>query len=107
MRIEKYNAERLKEFLDSDVYSSMSFVPVSKHRALSWLYNPRLLPDDIILYLGFEEKNLVAYRSLLPDRRGDVRFGWLSGNWVRPDQRRRGLATRLLKRHSPLSLKVR
>ncbi len=95
MRIEKYNASRLKEFLNSDLYREMPFVPVSPHRASSWLNNPRMKPEDILLYLGFEGETMMAYRSILPDRHGDIRFGWLSGNWVRPDQRRMGLASRL------------
>jgi hypothetical protein len=95
MRIEKFNAAGLKEFLDSEQYRDMPLVPVSEHRAESWLNNPRLKPDDIILYIGFEENNMIAYRSILPDRHSNIQFGWLSGNWVRPDLRRRGLASQL------------
>ncbi len=95
MRIEKFNAGRLQEFLDSDQYGSMPFVPVSEHRALSWLHNPRLDPADTLMYIGFEGEDMLAYRCILPDRYQDIRFGWLSGNWVRPDQRRRGLASML------------
>ena len=95
MRIEKYNSVRLKEFLDSDQYMSMPFVPVSKHRAQSWIQNPRLKAEDIVMYLAFEGENMVAYRCILPDRHRDIRFGWLSGNWVRPDRRRMGLASQL------------
>ncbi len=96
MRIEKYPPAALKEFLDSETYRTMPYVPVSQHRALSWLHNPRLKPEDIIMYLGFEGEDMVAYRCILPDRYGEVRFGWLSGIWVRPDMRGRGLAGRLL-----------
>ena len=95
MRIEKYNAAGLKDFLDSEQYRTMPFVPVSEHRAESWLNNPRLKPEDIIIYLGFEAEDMIAYRCILPDRHGEIRFGWLSGNWVRSDKRRRGLASRL------------
>ncbi|HEC43814.1 MAG TPA: N-acetyltransferase [Bacteroides sp.] len=95
MRIEKFNAAGLREFLDSEQYRDMPLVPVSEHRAESWLNNPRLKPDDIILYIGFEENNMIAYRGILPDRHRDIRFGWFSGNWVRPDLRRRGLASKL------------
>ena len=95
MRIEKYNALRLKEFLDSDLYRNMPFVPVSEHRALSWLHNPRLKPEDTIMYVGFEGDDMLAYRCIMPDRFGDIRFGWLSGNWVRPDMRRMGIASLL------------
>ncbi len=95
MRIERYNSGDLKAFLNSEQYLSMPCVPVSEHRAQSWLRNPRLEPGDIILYLGFEGGDMIAYRAILPDRHGQVRFGWLSGIWVRPDHRRKGLASRL------------
>jgi hypothetical protein len=95
MRIERFNAERLEAFLSSDEYRTMPFVPVSPQRALSWIHNPRLQKDDTIMYLGFEEDEMIAYRCILPDRFGDIRFGWLSGNWVRPDRRRMGMASRL------------
>jgi len=97
MRIEKYNAARLGEFLDSEEYRTMPFIPVSPHRALSWLHNPRLDPGDVIMYLGYEQENMVAYRCIMPDRRDDIRFGWLSGIWVHPEYRRKGYASRLIK----------
>ncbi len=95
MKVEKYNAVRLKEFLGSERYRSMPFVPVSQHRALSWLNNPRMEPEDILMYVAFEGEDMVAYRCIMPDRYGEIRFGWLSGNWVRPDLRRRGIASKL------------
>jgi GNAT superfamily N-acetyltransferase len=95
MKVEKYNAAKLEEFLVSDLYRDMPYLPVSEQRALSWIKNPRLDPGDIIMYLGFEGDEMLAYRCILPDRYGDVRFGWLSGSWVRPDMRRIGLATEL------------
>ena len=97
MRIEKYNASRLKEFLDSDIYREMPVVPVSLQRAESWLNNPRMKPEDILLYIGFEGDDMIAYRSILPDRHSEIRFGWLSGNWVLQDHRRMGLASKLFK----------
>lgn len=96
MRIEKYDSGGLKKFLKSELYGTMPFVPVSEHRALSWLNNPRLIPGDVIMYIGFDGDEMIGYRCILPDHYREVRFGWLSGNWVRPDQRRRGLATQLL-----------
>jgi len=95
MRIEKYNAVQLKEFLNSDQYRTMPFVPVSESRAQSWLNNPRLAPGDILMNVAYENKEMLAYRCVLPDRHAEIRFGWLSGVWVRPDQRRRGLASML------------
>jgi hypothetical protein len=95
MRIEKYNASRLEELLNSEEYRAMPVLPVSPHRARSWLHNPRMKPEDILLYLLYDGPDLAAYRCILPDRHADVRFGWLSGNWVDPGRRRMGLASRL------------
>jgi GNAT superfamily N-acetyltransferase len=95
MRIEKFNAGRIEEFIDSEQYRTMPVIPVSPHRALSWLRNPRMDPQDILMYLLFDGSDLAAYRCILPDRHSDIRFGWLSGNWVDPARRRQGLASRL------------
>ena len=95
MRIEKYNAARLQEFLNSDQYRTMPFVPVSESRAQSWLKNPRLKPHDILMNVAYDNDEMLAYRCVLPDRHAEIRFGWLSGVWVRPDQRRKGLASML------------
>jgi GNAT superfamily N-acetyltransferase len=95
MRIEKYNAGRLKEFIESEQYRTMPVIPVSPARALSWLKNPRMEPEDILMYLLFDGQDLAAYRCILPDRHEEIRFGWLSGNWVDPLRRRQGLASGL------------
>ena len=94
-RIEKYNAGRLQEFIESDEYRNMDIIPVTYHRAQSWLKNPRLDPTDIIMYTAFEGEEFLGYRCILPDCYGDTRFGWLSGNWVTPSRRRQGIASRL------------
>ena len=95
MRIEKYNASRLKEFIESEQYRTQPVIPVSPQRALSWLKNPRMEPDDILMYLLLDGDDLAAYRCIMPDRHADIRFGWLSGNWVDLKRRRQGLASRL------------
>ena len=95
LRIEKYTADRLREYITSPAYLESATVPVSVHRAQSWIHNPRLESSDILLYTAFEGEEMLAYRCILPDRSGDLRFGWLSGNWVLPSRRRQGLASRL------------
>jgi hypothetical protein len=95
MRIEKYTAERLKKFITSEQFRTMPVIPVSPIRAHSWLKNPRLAKDDVLMYLLFDGEELAAYRCILPDCHADIRFGWLSGNWVDPSRRRQGLASRL------------
>ena len=95
MRIEKYTAKRLEEFITSERFRTMPAIPVSPLRALSWLKNPRMEEGDILMYLLFDGEDLAAYRCILPDCHADIRFGWLSGNWVDPGRRRQGLASQL------------
>lgn len=95
MRVEKYNASRLEEFISSAQYRTQPYIPVSPQRALSWLKNPRMEKEDVLMYLLLDGDDLAAYRCILPDRHGDIRFGWLSGNWVDPKRRRQGLASQL------------
>jgi GNAT superfamily N-acetyltransferase len=95
MKVEKYNASRLEEFIKSASFRSMPIIPISPQRAISWLKNPRMEANDILMYLLFDGDDLAAYRCILPDRHADIRFGWLSGNWVDPRRRRQGLASQL------------
>lgn len=75
-------------------------VPISRHRAISHAANPRANPSDVVLYLAYYNGELVGYRTVMPDilylPQGEVRVGWLSGNWVNPEHRRKGIASALL-----------
>ncbi|MEZ4826028.1 MAG: GNAT family N-acetyltransferase [Bacteroidia bacterium] len=90
----------LAAFIDSEEYRQMPVVPVSPHRALSHIQNPRAEPDDLILLLAYEDEKMVGYLGVLADRlyiRGQARkAGWLSCMWVDPDQRGKGIAKKLL-----------
>lgn len=101
LHIEKIRLSELKSFINSRRYSEMETIPISRNRARSYLHNPHSNPDDIVLYLGYLEKRLVAFRSLFADviflNNTDIRFAWCSGNWVHPDYRRKGFSEQLLK----------
>jgi GNAT superfamily N-acetyltransferase len=101
MDLKSYTLEELEPYLLPLFSNPDSILPVSPLRLRSYLENPRAEPYDPVLFEMHHEGRLVAYRTLLPDRfydnKGDpVRFAWLSGNWVTPPLRRRGLSTRLL-----------
>jgi GNAT superfamily N-acetyltransferase len=80
-------------------YANWDVIPISRHRAVSYINNPRCSPDDIVLYLAHIDKQLVGYRTILPDtlyKNGQaMKVGWLSGNWVNPKLRRQGIASAL------------
>jgi GNAT superfamily N-acetyltransferase len=101
MDLKSYTLEELKPYLYTLYSNPESLVPVSPLRLQSYLKNPRSRLSDPVLFEMRQEGEVIAYRTLLPDcfydRRGNSqRFAWLSGNWVRPDMRRRGISTRLL-----------
>lgn len=102
IELKKYNAELLKDFIRSDEFINLENRPISYHRALSHINNPRLNKNDFILYVLYKEEQVIAYRTVMADccinTEGDkIRFGWLSGVWVHPAHRRKGLGTSLLK----------
>ncbi len=90
----------LQEFIDSEAFLSLENIPISPQRATSYLKNPQCSQNNVVLFLAYEEEELVGYRALLPDRiifeNKVISFAWLSGNWVHPAKRRKGIASLLL-----------
>ncbi len=91
----------LLDYVNSEAYQRSAFVPISLHRALSHVRNPRAQPDDLALLLVYDAQDaLVAYIGALPDTyhaKGTTqRIIWLSCMWVSPSARGQGLASRLM-----------
>lgn len=101
VRIKRYKLSELLTFVDSSAYNSMDIVPISRHRAKSYVHNPRANPDDVVLYMAYIDEEMVGYRTLLPDtvfvNEEIHRVAWLSGNWVNPKLRRKGIASALFR----------
>jgi len=101
MRTDVYTISELQDFIATEKYRNSGNIPVSPERARSYAANPRGEPDMPVLFTLTDQDRIVAYRTLLPDRfsgkDGLVRFAWLSGNFVDPSYRRKGLSTRLFK----------
>jgi GNAT superfamily N-acetyltransferase len=100
LRIEKISLKDLESFIHSETFQQFTTIPITVLRAKSYLNNPHAQSEDVVLYLGFIEKQLVAFRSLFADRifseNVPIRFAWCSGNWVHPDFRRKGFSEQLL-----------
>jgi len=100
MEIRRLNKKELEQFIDSDEFHSMPVIPITKHKALSYLSNPRASDDDILLLLALEDNRMVGYLSILADFLYDrdtvYKVGWLSAFWVDPSMRRKGIAGKLL-----------
>ncbi|MFO7668656.1 MAG: GNAT family N-acetyltransferase [Bacteroidales bacterium] len=101
MDLRTYSLEELEEYLTPLFVNPGSTLSLSPLRLQSYLNNPRGDKEDVVLFEMHHDHQLVGFRTLLPDlfydREGvPQRFAWLSGNWVHPQMRRKGISTRLL-----------
>lgn len=79
----------------------MPVLPISTHRAMSHIHNPRVEDDDVIMIMAIEGEEMVGYLGVLADKiyneRGEgFKCGWLSCMWVNPLVRGKGIAKQLL-----------
>ena len=92
----------LLDFIHSPAYQHWPVLPISRHRALSHVANPRTQDDDVLLLLAMEEGEMVGYLGVLPDEIFNgggqpMRVGWMSCIWTHPRMRGRGIAELLVK----------
>lgn len=99
IRIKKIALIDLQTFVDSEEYKSFVDKPISSLRIQSYLNNPNASQNDFILYMAFSNDILVGYRTIFSDtfisNKKKQKFGWLSGNWVHPDYRRKKISSTL------------
>lgn len=99
--IQELRAADLQAYIYSKAYEQSPVLPISRHRALSHIANPRLQAEDVILLLAYNEENvLVGYLGVLPDEiylnGKQARGGWLSCMWVNPITRGQGIGGKLV-----------
>lgn len=89
----------LEEFITSDEFRIMPYIPVSYLRAVSHINNPRVRDNDVLLLLCYSGDKLEGYLGVIPDiayiNGREVRFGWMSCIWAHPESRGRGIAKTL------------
>lgn len=98
LKVKKIRLNELGNFVESKTFQEFKVIPITRQRAISFLNNPAALPTDVVLYLGFIDNVLVAFRSVFAAKikSNPNRFGWCSGNWVHPGFRRNGFSETLL-----------
>lgn len=100
MIIRKIKIRELQDFINSQEYKDLPFVPISHERAISYINNPRADKDDVAIIMLYKDNNLAAYRTIFADKiisgEKSIKFFRLSGNFVLPEYRRNSFSTILL-----------
>lgn len=97
------NKEELEQFINSKEYIRVKTLPITKHRALSHIKNPRADKDDVLLIIAYEESDIVGYLGILPDllflsNNKSIKCGWLSCFWVDSSKRGKGIGEQLIRK---------
>ncbi|CAN5246308.1 hypothetical protein BH09BAC1_BH09BAC1_13280 [soil metagenome] len=100
MEIKAYTAAELVVLTQTRQYAQLEHLPVSKLRALSHLQNPRLNADTPMMYIAWQNEEVVGYRMVLCDHiyvdNETKPVGWYSCVWVDPNVRGQGIAKNLV-----------
>jgi hypothetical protein len=88
MEIKSITVADLKKALSSEDFWLTKTLPITKHRALSYIHNPRADKNDPVLLIAYQANQVVGYLGILPDKmfvdRTVYKFGWLTSWWVDP-----------------------
>ena len=100
INIETLNKSQLKNYINSTEFGRDKFIPISIHRAISHINNPRASEKDILLLLAYENSKLVGYLGVLPDyiffNNKYQKIGWLSCIYIDANQRGKKIAQKLV-----------
>lgn len=88
MKIQPYTVNDLKEKLQQNSFWNTPVLPITRHRALSHIHNPRADRDDVVLFVAYDNDSIIGYFGVLPDKiyLHDVEYkiAWGSTIWVDP-----------------------
>lgn len=98
--IKTYTSSKLHDFINSEDFKHLENYPITPHRALSHINNPRVDKEDKLLYIAYENNKIVGYRLILADSikvdNNSEKIGWYSCVWVHPQKRGSGIAKKLV-----------
>jgi len=104
MEIRSYNKHTLPTLIQSAEFAQWQSIPISTHRAISQSHNPLAGDNDILLSIALDEGNLIGYMGFIPcvmklydDELSPFSFAWVSGVWVSPLSKSKGIFNKLLK----------
>jgi hypothetical protein len=100
MEIKTFTIADLTAALASEDFWLTSILPITKHRALAFIRNPRAEKDDPVLLVAYQDSRVIGYLGMLPDKiyvnSAAYKLGWLTGWWVDPAWASMGVGAILL-----------
>lgn len=101
MEVRALNKSELRQYIDSEEYKKSENLPISWHRAISQINNPRVNENDALIILAEENGELLGYLGVLPDflypkNQPIIKVGWLSCIWVSAKGRGKGISQKLI-----------
>ncbi|TZF94060.1 GNAT family N-acetyltransferase [Chryseobacterium panacisoli] len=100
--LKTFNRKELEDFISSGTFLQYDFLPITKHRALSHIQNPKASEEDTLLILAFFEEKLIGYVGCFPDSitidGKEIQYAWLSTLYANPEYRKKRPAKALLKK---------
>lgn len=110
IEIKQLTKKSLLEYIQSSQFGEGDAIPISMHRALSQMQNPKLGEEDTMLLLAVENDNLLGYLGLLPDTISihnelPYKVIWLSCMWVSQQARGKGISMQLIQKSFELGNK--
>ena len=101
MEFRSLNKSTLQEYVESPNFGKDEEIPISFHRAISHINNPRINATDTLLILAEENGELLGYLGLLPElffpENGPIiKIGYISCFWVSAKSRGKGLSQQLI-----------
>jgi hypothetical protein len=102
LRIQEYRISDLRQCLCPSHWFRSEPAPITKHRALSHVNNPRAEAGDVALLVAYDGDAVVAHLGILPDlvfsNQSSRKIGWLTAWWANPDRKYAGIGLTLLSR---------
>lgn len=106
LRTQEYTIADLEQRLQDGRGVEGNPTPITKHRILSQVQNPRAASTDVALLVAYDGDTVVGHLGVLPDLAfvgaQEHKIGWLTAWWANPDRKYAGVGLMLLMRAQAL-----
>ena len=89
MIFKSYTKKDLFKLVNQKDFENSKHLPITKHRAYSFINNQRASKEDILLITCENKKELISYIGIIPDlifhKKSKYKVGILTTWWVNPN----------------------